>query len=150
MSTMHFEETTTARPRSFSPDSPTSRRARSKLFGSSADECSRRMTWAPVRPTPRRARAACWECLHHDWSDPARVVMTTTDSNVWRGDSGHTYTLTRKPDGTTDIDAVVVREGKNLKGRLLGIALGIFGKCVLGGELGSQPGSIALSPRRPR
>jgi hypothetical protein len=136
MSTMHFEETTTARPRSFSPDSPTSGRARSKLFGSSADKCSRRMTWAPVRPTPRRARAACWN------------ACTTTGPipHVWRGDSGHTFTLTPKPDGTTDIDAVVVREGKNLKGPLLGI----LGKRVLGGVLGSQPGSIAPSPRRAR
>jgi hypothetical protein len=42
----------------------------------------------------------------------------------------------RKPDGTTDVDVVVVREGKNLKGRVLGLALGIFGKRALGKELG--------------
>ena len=35
-----------------------------------------------------------WERLHYDWSDPNRVVLTTTDSNVWGGRSGHTYTLT--------------------------------------------------------
>jgi hypothetical protein len=58
-----------------------------------------------------------WERLHYDWSDPNRVVMTTTDSNLWGGSSGHTHTFTRKPDGTTDVDVVVVREGKNLKGR---------------------------------
>ena len=45
--------------------------------------------------------------------------------------SGHTYTLTRRPNGTTDVDAVVVREGKNLKGRLLGFVLGTIGKGVL-------------------
>ncbi|MFD9668423.1 hypothetical protein ACFWAY_43710, partial [Rhodococcus sp. NPDC059968] len=50
-----------------------------------------------------------------DTADP--VVMTTTDSNLWGGNSGHTYTLTPRPDGTTDVDAVVVRDGKNLKGR---------------------------------
>jgi hypothetical protein len=65
-----------------------------------------------------------WERLHYDWHDPNRVVMTTTDSNVWGGRSGHTYTLTRKPDGTTDIDAVVIRAGKNAKGRVLGFVLG--------------------------
>jgi hypothetical protein len=75
-----------------------------------------------------------------------QVKETTTDSEVWRGDSGHTYTLTRGPDGTTNIDPVVVRKGKNLKGRLVGI----FGRRVLGGELGIEPGSIAPSPRRPR
>jgi hypothetical protein len=42
--------------------------------------------------------------------------MTTTDSNTWGGASGHTYTLDRRADGTTGIDVVVVREGKNLKG----------------------------------
>ena len=31
----------------------------------------------------------------------------------------------------TDIDVVVVREGKNLKGRLLGFVLGTIGKRVL-------------------
>ena len=57
--------------------------------------------------------------------------MTTTDSNIWGGRSGHTYTLTRQPDGTTVLDVVVVREGKNLKGRLTGILLGSVGKGVL-------------------
>ena len=57
--------------------------------------------------------------------------MTTTDSNTWGGDSGHTYTFTRQPDGTTDVEVVVVREGKNLKGRLLGLVLGTVGKGVL-------------------
>jgi hypothetical protein len=72
-----------------------------------------------------------WERLHYDWTDPSRVVMTTTDSNVWGGASGHTYTFTRLPDGTTDIDVVVVREGKNLKGRALALVFRTVGKGVL-------------------
>jgi hypothetical protein len=43
----------------------------------------------------------------------------------------HTYAFTRQPDGTTDIDVVVIREGKNLKGRLLGLVLRTIGKGVL-------------------
>jgi hypothetical protein len=62
---------------------------------------------------------------------PTAFVLTTTDSNIWGGASGHTYTFTRKPNGTTDIDVVVVRDGKNLKGRLLGLVLGTIGKGVL-------------------
>jgi hypothetical protein len=69
-----------------------------------------------------------WERLHYDWSDPNRVIMTTTDSNVWGGGSGHTYTFTRHPKGATDVDVVVVREGKNVKGRVIGIVLGTVGK----------------------
>jgi hypothetical protein len=35
------------------------------------------------------------------------------------------------PTGRTDLDAVVVREGKNLKGWMLGLVLGTVGKGVL-------------------
>jgi hypothetical protein len=69
--------------------------------------------------------------LHYNWSDPNHIVLTTTDSNVWGGASGHTYTFTRRLDGTTDIDLVTVREGKNLKGSVLGFVLGTIGKRVL-------------------
>jgi hypothetical protein len=61
--------------------------------------------------------------------------QTTTDSNLWGGGSGHTYTFTRRPDGRTDLEAVVVRDGKNLTGRVLGFVLGFFGQRVLGREL---------------
>ena len=44
-----------------------------------------------------------WERLHYDWSDPNRVVVTDTDSNTWAGRSGYVYTLTRRPDGLTDV-----------------------------------------------
>ena len=57
--------------------------------------------------------------------------MTTTDSNVWGGASGHTYTFARHSNGTTDIDADVVREGKNFKGRVLGLVLRTIGRGVL-------------------
>lgn len=64
---------------------------------------------------------------------PAWIVggITTTDFNLWGGASGHTYTFTRKPNGTTDIDVAVVREGRNLRGRLLGFVLGTIGRRVL-------------------
>jgi hypothetical protein len=91
--------------------------------------------------------AGIWERLHYDWSDPNRVVMTTTDSNLWGGHSGHTYTFMRRPDGKTDLDAVVVREGKNLKGRALGLVLGIFGGRVLGGALAKTVKAIEARNR---
>jgi hypothetical protein len=58
-------------------------------------------------------------------------VLTTTDSNLWGGASGHTYTFTRLPDGTTDIDVVIIRDGKNLKGWALGLVVGTIGRGVL-------------------
>jgi hypothetical protein len=72
-----------------------------------------------------------WERLQYDWSDPNRVVAKTTDSNTYGGNSGHTYTYTRNSDGTTTIDYVVVRDGKNLKGKFLGFVLGSVGKSRL-------------------
>lgn len=64
--------------------------------------------------------------------DPERVVLKTTDSNVWGGGSGYTYTFAQLPNGGTGVDVVIVREGKNAKGRFLGLVLGTVGKCVLG------------------
>ena len=79
--------------------------------------------------------------------DPHRVDMRTTDSNLWGSASGHTYTLTPKPDGTTDVDVVVVRDGKNFKGRVLGGLLGVIGKRVLCGELAKTAQAIEARNR---
>ena len=68
--------------------------------------------------------------------------MTTTDSNTWGGKSGHTYTLTPQPNATTDVDVVVVRDGKNLKGRSIALLLAIVGKRILGKELGKTVKAI--------
>jgi hypothetical protein len=38
---------------------------------------------------------------------------------VFGGASGYRYTLTRQPNGTTDVDVVIVREGKNIRGFVL-------------------------------
>jgi len=55
------------------------------------------------------------ERLHYDWSDPTRIVITDTDSNVWGGRSGYVYTLSARPDGRTDIDEVVTATAKPSK-----------------------------------
>jgi len=135
MSTIHLHETTTATPEQFVAGLTDFGPGRSKLFGNSADEYLKVYHRGPTDADVREGSNGIWERLHYDWSDPNRVVMTTTDSNLWGGHSGHTYTFTRQPDGTTDLDAVVVREGKNFKGVALGLVLGIFGKGVLGKEL---------------
>ena len=85
----------------------------------------------PSKADVTEGSGGIWERLQYDWSDPNHVVLTTTDSNIWGGASGHTYNFTRRPDGLTDIDVVVVRDGKNLKGRLLGLVVGTVGKGVL-------------------
>src|SRR6476619_670758 len=131
MPTIHLHETTTATPEQFVAALTDFGPGRSKLFGNSADDYLKVHDEGPQYADVTEGSRGVWERLHYDWSDPNRVVMTTTDSNVWGGSSGHTYTFTRRPDGTTDLDAVVVREGKNLKGYLLGFVLGTIGKGVL-------------------
>jgi hypothetical protein len=51
---------------------------------------------------------------------------------MFGGASGYNYTLRRQPNGTTDVDVVVIREGKTLKGRVLAGLLGTIGKRSLG------------------
>jgi len=135
MSTLHLHQTTTATPEQFVAGLTDFGPGRSKLFGNSADEYLKVHDQGPGQADVTEGSGGIWERLHYDWSDPNRVVLTTTDSNVWGGDSGHTYTFTRQPNGTIDVDVVVVREGKNLKGRVLAIVLGTIGKRALGKAL---------------
>ena len=131
MSTIHFRFTTTSTPEQFVAALTDFGPGRSKLFGNSADDYLQLHDRGPTEADVTEGSGGIWERLHYDWSRPDRVVMTTTDSNVWGGRSSHTYTFARQPEGTTSVEAVVVREGKNLKGRLLGFVLGTLGRGVL-------------------
>jgi hypothetical protein len=135
MATIHLHQTTTATPEQFLAALTDFGPGRSKLFGNSTDQYLKVHHLGATDADVTEGSRGIWERLHYDWSDPNRIVMTTTDSNTWGGNSGHTYTLTRQPNGTTDIDAVVVREGKNVKGKLLGLVVGSVGKSVLAKEL---------------
>jgi len=132
MSTIRFHLTTTSTPEQFIAGLTDFGPGRSKLFGNSADDYLEVHDQGPRRADVTEGSGGIWERLQYDWSDPNHVVLKTTDSNVWGGSSGHIYTLTRKPNGTTDVDVIVVREGKNFKGRVLRTVLGVFGKGVLG------------------
>jgi hypothetical protein len=118
------------RPSSTSPGLTDFGPGRSKLFGNSADEYLKVHDRGPSQADVTEGSSGIWERLHYDWSDPNHVVLTT-DSNTWGGASGYTYNFTHRPGGLTDIDVVIVREGKNLKGRLLGLVLGTVGRSVL-------------------
>jgi hypothetical protein len=131
MSTVHFHQHTTSTPEQFLAGLTDFGPGRSQLFANSADADLKVYSRGPDSADVTEGSGGVWERLHYDWSDPQRVVLTTTDSNTWGGSSGHTYTFTRNPDGTTDVDLVTVREGKNLKGRFLGVVLGTVGKGVL-------------------
>jgi hypothetical protein len=131
MSTIHLHRTTRLTPEQYIAGLTDFGPGRSKLFGNSADEYLKVHHLGHSHADVTEGSRGIWERLRYDWSDPNRVVLTTTDSNLWGGASGHTYSFTRRPNGTTDIDVVVVREGKNLKGRALGFVLGTIGRRVL-------------------
>jgi hypothetical protein len=133
MPTFHFQQTTTATPEQFIAGLTDFGPGRAELFENSADGYLKVHDQGPSEADVTEGSAGIWERLHYDWSDPGRVVLTTTDSNAWANVASHTYTLKRNPDGTTEVDYVVVREGKNLKGRFLGLVLGTVGKGRLKG-----------------
>jgi hypothetical protein len=128
---IHFHQTTTLTPEQYIAGLTDFGPGRSKLFGNSADDYLKVHQRGPTEADVTEGSGGIWERLHYDWSDPNHVVLKTTDSNTWGGSSGHTYDFTRRPDGTTDIDLFVVREGKNFKGHLLGLVLKTVGKGVL-------------------
>jgi len=131
MSTIHLHRTTTLTPEQYVAGLTDFGPGRSKLFGNSADDYLKVHRQGPKEADVTEGSRGIWERLHYDWSDPYHVVLKTTDSNVWGGNSGHTYTFTRHADGTTDIDYTVVRDGKNLKGQFLGLLVGTIGKGVV-------------------
>ena len=124
-------QTTTATPEQYVAGLTDFGPGRAELFGNSADGYLKVHSMEATEADVTEGSSGVWERLRYDWSDPNRVVLTTTDSNAWGGASGHTYTFTRNPDGTTDIDYVVVREGKNLKGRFFELVFRTVGKSKL-------------------
>ncbi|MRH92306.1 hypothetical protein GFY24_33555 [Nocardia sp. SYP-A9097] len=131
MTTIHMHANTRVTPEEyvaaltdFGPD-------RSKLLGNSNNAYLQVHTRDDHHADVTEGASGVWERLQYDWTNPQHVVLTTTESNAWGHASGHTYDLTRRADGTTDIDYVVVREGKNLRGWFLGAVLATVGKSVL-------------------
>jgi hypothetical protein len=128
MSTIHFLATTTSTPEQFIAGLTDFGPGRQQLFPNSADDYLKVHDVGRNHADVTEGSGGVWEREAYDWSDPHRVIITTTDSNVWGGNSGYTYTLTPQIDGTTDVKVAIVREGKNLKGRLLEGLIGTIGK----------------------
>ena len=126
-----FRAHTTATPEQYVAGLTDFGPGRAELFGNSADSYLNVHSVGTTEADVTEGSGGVWERLHYDWSDPNRVVLTTTDSNAWGGSSGHTYSFVRNADGTTDIAYDVVREGKNLRGRFFALVF----KTVAKGKL---------------
>jgi hypothetical protein len=132
MSVIHFHAATTSTPEQFIAGLTDFGPGRSKVFKNSADSYLMVHNQGPHQADVTEGSGGIWERLLYDWSDPSQVKLTTIDSNVFGGASGYTYTLTPRCDGTTDVDVVIVREGKNFRGRVLSGLLGTVAKRTLG------------------
>ena len=131
MSTVHLHQTTSLTPQQYIAGLTDFGPGRSKIFSNSADDYLKVHSVGATDADVTEGSGGIWERLHYDWSNPDRVLLTTTDSNVWGGASGYTYVFKQLPNEKTDVDVTIVRDGKNTKGRLLGLVLGTVGKKVL-------------------
>jgi hypothetical protein len=128
MARFDFKQTTTVTPERFVAGLTDFGPGRAELFPNSADSYLKVHEQNATDADVTEGSGGVWERLRYDWSDPQHVVLTTTDSNAWGRNSGHTYNLTPQPDGTTEVELISVREGKNFKGRFLEFILGTVGK----------------------
>ncbi len=131
MPTIRFSQTTTLTPEQYIAGLTDFGPGRAKVFSNSADEYLKVHGVNATEADVTEGSGGVWERLRYDWSNPNRVVLTTTDSNTWGGASGYVYTFDREPNGTTDVNVAIVRQGKNAKGRVLALVLGTIGKGVL-------------------
>jgi len=131
MSTIHLHRTTTLAPEHYIAGLTDFGPGRSKLFSNSADDYLVVHHRGRFQADVTEGSGGIWERLFYDWTDPDYVILTTTASNLWGGASGHSYSFIRRPDGLTEIDVVIIREGINFWGRLLGFVLATIGRGVL-------------------
>jgi hypothetical protein len=83
MATIHLKQTMTLTPEQFVAGLTDFGPGRSELFGRSADDYLKVHDQGPQWADVTEGSGGIWERLHYDWSDPNRVVMKATDSNVW-------------------------------------------------------------------
>src|SRR5262245_30655377 len=119
MSVIHFHSATTSTPEQFIAGLTDFGPDRSKVFKNSADAYLILHNKSTHQADVTEGSGGVWERLFYDWSEPNRVAAKTIDSNVFGGASGYKYTLTRRSNGTTDVDVVIIRDGKNIRGLVL-------------------------------
>ena len=133
MRSYHLHENTTATPEQLLEAITDFGPGRQEIFGNSATKFLQVHDLGPdhadvTEGTGKHGEAVSWERLAYDWSDPRRVTMKVLDSNLFSNASAHTYSITPRSDGTTDLDVDVVREGKNVKGRVISFVVSTIGK----------------------
>ena len=144
MTTLHFTQTTSPTPEQFIAGLTDFGPDRSEVFPNSADDYLKVHDRGPTGPMSPRARRG-----------PGSGCTTTGPTPTSRPDHDRLQRVGRRvratptrspamPDGTTDIDWSVVRDGKNLKGRFFASS---SGRSASGSSAG--PSRTASRPSRP-
>src|SRR3954453_16769893 len=121
------------------------RTRRPTSFTNSSHPLSKERAWqrsTSSRPPPRRPSSSL---PRSPTSGRAARTSLKQRSNAWANTASHTYALKRQTDGATHVE----REGKNLKGRFLGIVLGTVGKGRLESAFGKFVKAVESRNDRP-
>jgi len=148
MPTIRLTETTTVTPERFIAALTEFGPGRSKVWTNSTPEYLQVHSLSETSADVTEGSSAgggTWERLSYDWSTPNRVTMATTDSNIWGRASGHDYTLVPNRDGGSTINVVIVRQGKNVRGVLIGALAALIGKPFIRRELRKSIAAIEAS-----
>ena len=76
MWTMHLDQTTTLTPEQYTNGLTDFGPGRSEVFGYSPDDYLEVHHVGRAEADVTEGSGRVWERLHHDWSDPDRVVLT--------------------------------------------------------------------------
>ena len=92
--------------------------------------------WAEVTEGSAVA-GGVWERERYSWdAGSGTVSVETLDSNTWGPGSRWEYRLSPAPSGAgTLVDVDVTRNGKGLKGSLIGLALSLGGRGILRSQM---------------
>lgn len=102
--------------------------------------------WAEVTEGSRIA-GGVWERSSYTWhSRSGTLAVETLESNVWGPGSRWDYRLTSLPGGGSLLDVTVVRNGKGLRGHLLGAAISLVGVRMLRSQLRRALAAIGSPP----
>ena len=127
MSRIHFDQTTTLSPEQYVAGLTDFGPGRAKVFSKSADDYLKVHHLGSAEADVTKVPAASGS----DCTTTGQIPTTSSSRPPTRTSGGrvrlqlHLHPVTRR---VTDVDVVIVREGKNAKGRFLGLVLGSVGK----------------------
>jgi hypothetical protein len=90
-----------------------------------------------------------WEHDRYDWSEPNTVHISVVESNAFSAESFWQYRLYETENGGSHIAATVHRVGKTIKGRIVALLLGLFGRRIFTADFEKALARIASADSAP-